>query len=172
VGKRDPGPTLALGFVARAHGLKGELAIRPFDKDSKSLLSLQRVVLERSGDSAEYVVSSARPTPKETLVFLEGVSTREAAEALKGAQVLAFRADLPEPAEGEYFQADLVGLEVVDEAGKPLGRVEEIWETGPVPNLVIRGSAGELVVPFVDDFVPEVDMAKGRLVVRPPEYVE
>jgi len=48
-----------------------------------------------------------------------------------------------------------------------------VWNTGPVPNLVIEDSRGEeLLVPFVDDFVPEVDVEHGRLVVRPPEMVE
>jgi len=101
------------------------------------------------------------------------VRGRTAAEALVGATVIAFREDLEPPAEEEYFQGDLVGLTAVDESGKVLGRVEEIWETGPVPNLVIRAEGKEeLVVPFVDDFVSTVDIPGGRLVVKPPEFLE
>ncbi|MGZ6076340.1 MAG: ribosome maturation factor RimM, partial [Myxococcaceae bacterium] len=70
-------------------------------------------------------------------------------------------------------QGDLVGLEARTPEGVPLGRVTEIWNTGPVPNLVIQGTAPEpLVVPFVDEFVPEVDLQAGVLVVRPPEMLE
>ena len=51
--------------------------------------------------------------------------------------------------------------------------MEEIWDTGPVPNLVIRGEGRpELVVPFADEFVPTVDLEQGVLVVRPPEFLE
>jgi hypothetical protein len=51
--------------------------------------------------------------------------------------------------------------------------VEEVWATGEVPNLVIRGpKQPELVVPFADEFVPSVDLATQRIVIRPPEYVE
>lgn len=114
-----------------------------------------------------------RPTPKENLVTFEGVRTREAAEALVGSTVLVYREDLEPPAEGEYFLGDLMGLAAVDEAGNALGTVADIWETGEVPNLVIRdGKGGELIVPFADDFVPTVEMEAGRLVVRPPEYIE
>ena len=83
--------------------------------------------------SASLRIESVRPTPKETLVVFEGVSGRTAAEALVGATVLAFREDLEPPAEGEYFQGDLVGLTAVDEAGKVLGRVEELWRRARCP---------------------------------------
>jgi 16S rRNA processing protein RimM len=66
-----------------------------------------------------------------------------------------------------------VGLEARTPEGAPLGRVTEVWNTGPVPNLVIQGEGSEpLVVPFVDEFVPEVDVQAGVLVVRPPEMLE
>jgi 16S rRNA processing protein RimM len=104
---------------------------------------------------------------------LEGIADRTAADGLVGSTVVVFREDLEPPAEGEYFQGDLIGLEAVDEAGSSLGKVEEIWNTGPVPNLVIRGpDRPELLVPFVDDFVRTVDLAAGRVVLRPPELLE
>ena len=169
-----PPPTLELGYVARAHGLKGEVAIRTFDPASEALDIVERVLLHtRSGEQREVWLEAVRPTPKENLVVLEGVDTREAAEALVGAKVFVFREDLEPPAEGEFFQGDLVGLTAVDEAGNELGRVEEIWSTGEVPNIVIRSpKRPELVVPFADEFVPSVDLATQRIVIRPPEYVE
>jgi len=87
--------------------------------------------------------------------------------------VRVYRTDLPAPAEGEWFQGDLVGLEARTPEGAPLGRVTAVWNTGPVPVLVIEGAGPEpLLVPFVDDFVPEVNVEAGVLVVRPPEMVE
>lgn len=169
-----PRPHLEMGYVARAHGLKGEVAIRTFDPGSETLDVVERLLLRtRSGEEREVWLEAVRPTPKENIVVLEGVETREAAEALVGSTVFVYREDLEAPAEGEYFLGDLMGLAAVDESGKELGKVVEIWETGEVPNLVIRaGKGAELVVPFADEFVPTVDMAQGRLVVRPPEYTE
>jgi 16S rRNA processing protein RimM len=169
-----PRPLLELGYVARAHGLRGEVAIRAFDPGSETLEAVERVrVRTRAGEERELRIESVRPTPKEGLVAFEGVETREAAGALVGSTVFVYREDLEPPAEGEYFQGDLVGLTAVDEAGQELGRVAELWSTGQVPNLVIRGPGRpELIVPFADEFVPSVDVPRGRIVLRPPEYVE
>lgn len=168
-------PLLELGYVCRAHGVQGEVAVKPFDPASDTLLEVERIVLRPRGatDTREYAVESVRQTPKEFLLVLGGVAGRVAAENCVGATVFVHREDLEPPAEGEYFQGDLLGLTAVDEQGAVLGTVKELWETGPVPNLVIRGDAvEELVVPFVDEFVPTVDLAAGRIVVRPPVYEE
>jgi len=169
-----PRPTLEVGYVARVHGLQGELAVRTFDRQSEALSSVRRIVVRlRSGEERDMAVESARRASDATLVSLAGVTSRSAAEAFKGATVLVHREVLPPPAEGEWFQGDLVGLEARTPDGTALGRVTEIWNTGPVPNLVIEGTGSEpLVVPFVDEFVPEVDVKAGVLVVRPPEMLE
>ncbi|MGE6759884.1 ribosome maturation factor RimM [Corallococcus interemptor] len=165
---------LELGYVARAHGLRGEVAVRAFDPASETLGTVERVRLRlRSGEEREYAVESFRPANKEDLVGFEGIESRTAAEALVGAKVFVYREDLEPPEEGEFFQGDLVGLTAVDEKGAPLGTVEEVWATGEVPNLVIRAKGRpELVVPFADEFVPTVDIPAGRIVIRPPEYLE
>lgn len=167
-------PTLEVGYVARAHGLKGELAVRTFDPESEALSTVRRLVLRlRSGGEQDREVVGTRPMTGATLVMLAGVTSRSAAESLQGATVLVHREDLPAPEEGEWFQGDLVGLEARTPEGVALGRVTEVWNTGPVPNLVIERPGKEsLIVPFVDDFVPEVDVGSGVLVVRPPEMVE
>jgi 16S rRNA processing protein RimM len=167
-------PHLELGYVSRAHGLQGEVAVRAFDPASETLDYVKRVLVRpRTGAERVLRIESVRPTPKEMLVVFEGVRGRGQAEALVGATVLAFREDLEAPEEGEYFQGDLVGLTAVDEAGNVLGVVEELWSTSEVPNLVIRAPGKEeLVVPFAEDFVSTVDVPGGRLVVKPPEYLE
>jgi 16S rRNA processing protein RimM len=169
-----PRPTLEVGYVARVHGLKGELAVRTFDPDSEALSSVRRIVLRlRSGEERDLPLVSARGAAEAVLITLAGIGSREDAEALKGATVLVHREDLPPPAEGEWFQGDLVGLEARTPEGAPLGKVTEIWNTGPVPVLVVEGGGPEpLMVPFVDEFVPEVDVKAGVLVVRPPEMLE
>lgn len=166
-------PHLEVGYVSRAHGLAGELAVKTFDPASEVLFDVDRVRLKlRDGSELDLILESVRQAKAELLVELEGVQNRSEAERLRGATVLVFREDLDAPAEGEYFQGDLVGLEAFSEAGELLGAVEEIWATGPVPNLVVRGKGGELLIPFADEFVLTVDLPQRRLTVRPPELLE
>jgi 16S rRNA processing protein RimM len=168
-----PSATLVVGYIARAHGIDGEVAVRTFDRDSEALDHVERVVLRaRDGTEREFRVMAARPASNEALLTLESVHGRSAAEALRGSTVLVHRADLVPPTAGEFFQGDLVGLEALTPEGASLGRVEEVWNTGPVPNLVIRGPAGELLVPFAEDFVPRIDLEAGQIVVRPLEVEE
>ncbi|MEN9800317.1 MAG: rRNA processing protein RimM [Pseudomonadota bacterium] len=166
-------PLLQLGYVSRAHGLGGEVGIRPFDPASETLYDVERVHLKlRDGSERTLALESLRSANKDFLVEFEGVRGRGAAEGLVGSTVSVFREDLEPPAEGEYFLGDLVGLRARDGEGRDLGRVEEVWETGPVPNLVVRGPAGEVIVPFVDAFVPTVDLEKGEVTIVPPEFLE
>jgi len=155
-------------FVVEGRGLPPDVAA------PSALADVERVLVRaRDGAVVELVIDSVRSTPKEVLVGFEGVESRTAAEKLVGSTVLVYREDLDAPEDGEFFQGDLVGLLAVDESGAELGTVEEIWQTGPVPNLVIRAEGKpELVVPFADEFVPSVEMEQGRIVIRPPEYTE
>jgi 16S rRNA processing protein RimM len=163
-----------IGYITRARGLDGQVIVRTFDPASLALEEVDRVLLLLTdGSSRKLRVEERSAHGGECVLTLEGIADRTAADGLVGSTVVVFREDLEPPAEGEYFQGDLIGLEAVDEAGSSLGKVEEIWNTGPVPNLVIRGpDRPELLVPFVDDFVRTVDLAAGRVVLRPPELLE
>jgi 16S rRNA processing protein RimM len=164
--------TLVVGYVSRAHGISGEIAVRMFDAGSDALDGAERLLLRsREGEEREFTVLAARPASKEVLLTLASVVGRNAAEALRGSTVLVHREDLSPPSEGEYFQGDLVGLEAVSLEGQALGKVEEVWNAGPVPTLVIRGGPEELLLPFADDFVTSVDLEKGVILVRPMEFL-
>jgi 16S rRNA processing protein RimM len=163
---------LEFGYVARAHGLKGEVAVHTHDPASEVFSQVDRVVCRpRSGGEKTLEIDDAREGPKgDVLVFFKGVRTREAAEALVGATLLAHRDELDEPEEGEFFQGDLVGLTAKSPEGETLGTVKELAETGPVPNLVITGGPrGELMIPFAEDFVVEVKLDEKLIVVKPFE---
>ena len=105
----------------------------------------------------------------EVVVRFEGITSREAAESLKGQGLYVSRAMLPEPEPGEYYQADLVGLRVEDRGGNPLGKVVALHNFGAGDMIEIEAPGGETsFVPFTDAFVPVVDVAGGRIVAEPP----
>lgn len=77
---------------------------------------------------------------------------------------------VPSLPEGQYYLARLIGMEVSDEAGHPMGRVEDVLEAGGNDVLVVVDESGrEFLVPLVGEIVTKVDEERGRMTVRPPE---
>ncbi|MFT3708253.1 MAG: ribosome maturation factor RimM [Archangium sp.] len=165
---------LQIGYVSRAHGLKGEVVIKTFDPASTVLEEVERLhVIPREGAARDLDIESVGESPgSDLLVRFKGFQNHEKADALRGATVHVYRDDLEQPAEGEFFHGDLVGLEAFTPDGKRLGVVEEVWSTGPVPNLCIRDGKEELLVPFAEEFVPKVDLAEKKVTIIPPSYEE
>ena len=158
---------LAVGAVARAHALRGAVVVKPFLRDLEPFLAAEyeELHLRRAGSNARVhrVLSLAPFGAGMLLLALEGVSDRTAAEALVGSEVLVPRDTLWEPAEDEYFIDDLVGMEVVEDA--PGGR-----SFGPALEIAHPDKPGrEALLPFVGEFIREVDQAGRRIVVRIPD---
>src|SRR5262249_46278280 len=105
----------------------------------------------------------ARPVPGGFLVEVEGVATRDQAEALRGAEVAVGRGQLTVES-GEYLVEDLVGCLVVAPDGRPLGTVEGLFWNGAHDVLELSGGH---MVPLVDEWVREVDLGARRIVVEP-----
>ena len=166
---------LQFGYISRAHGLEGELIIRTFDPASEVMDQVDTVVARpRSGGERVLTIESIREAPKnDLLVAFDEIRKRHQAEELVGAVLFANRADLGELEPGEYFQGDLLGLPVFDEAGNGLGSIAEVMNSGPIPNLVIRGEGlPEIMVPLIEEYVPTIDMELRRVVVRPLDLGE
>ncbi|MGH7056748.1 MAG: ribosome maturation factor RimM [Acetobacteraceae bacterium] len=95
------------------------------------------------------------------------VSNRGAAEALTNRGLFLAREALPAAANGEFYLADLIGLEAYDQGGAALGRVVAVHDYGAGASLEI----GSLLIPFTRAAVPEIDLARHRIVVSPPVVV-
>ena len=105
----------------------------------------------------------------------QDIPDRTAAEGLKGARIFIARSSFPTPEEGEYYWVDLIGLAVVNREGVALGTVTDLMATGPQQVLVIGHEEGgkpqERMIPFVDAYVDDVDLAARRITVDwQPDY--
>jgi 16S rRNA processing protein RimM len=161
------GDTIRIGRVVKAHGLTGELEIRPDWPESTGLLEASQVVLEGAdGERETHVVTRSRQTPKGVLMLLAGITDRTAAEARRGYTVNVPRTALPSLEEGEYYLCDLVGLEVLGGEGS-LGRVVEVQMYPSVDAIVIESVTGERSEqPLLDEWVDEVDLKSGRILLK------
>jgi 16S rRNA processing protein RimM len=151
-----------MGRVAASYAVRGWIKVQPFTAYVDSLLDYPVWRLGRGGVWREYPVIEAKVHGRSLLASLQGVSDRDAAEALRGMEIAVARAQLPPPEEGEYYWDQLIGLEVVNLQGQTLGRVEGLLETGAHDVLRIRGER-EYLVPFVSALVPTVDLAARRI---------
>ena len=155
---------IEIGGIARAHGIKGEIVIVTHDPDSPLLGEVASVLI----DGTERKIVSARDTHRGWLVQLEGVLTRNDAEALRGKQVEVDRAAL-ELDEDDVLLEDLVGCRVVLPDGRPWGEITAI-DAGPQQDrLVIHDGDTERLLPLVDQFVTDIDLDAGVVTVDPPE---
>jgi len=151
---------LAVGRVARAHGLRGRVLIAPYNADSEGLQGVRKIWLE----DREYEVERAERILLGYLVALRGVGDRDQADALRGQEVRVDRAELPELGPDEMYAIDLIGFEVSDREGTVRGVVEDLEEAGPQDLLRLRGGA---LVPL--GLVKEVQPEARRIVVDAPE---
>lgn len=160
---RTLAPVLEIGYVARPHGVRGELRVVTHDPESTTLLDVDEIEL----DGVPYRIEQARQVEGAFLLRLAGVGDRNRAETLRGKRVAVDRELIPLE-EGEVFLADLVGCAVVREDGSPYGTIAAI-ETGVQDRLVIHDGDVERLLPLVPEFVIDVDLEEGRVVVAPPE---
>jgi 16S rRNA processing protein RimM len=168
-----------VGRVVGAHGLRGELRIRLQGDVDNNLQAGSRLRLAREEGDPKAVEARVRAIGSgrrgEARLALEGVDSRDAAEALRGRLVLAPAAELEPLAEGEYYQYELVGCRVEDGEGRCLGVVRGIWETGAPDVLVVADEeAGrEHLIPAASEFLREVDLEARRIVIdAPPGLLE
>jgi 16S rRNA processing protein RimM len=159
MGAPAPGDRLVVGRVGRAHGLRGEVAVR-FSSNRPERAEPGAVL--HAGDR-ELVVASARPHQGRVLVRFEGVADRSAAEALQGLELTAEPlGDDVALADDELWVHEVVGAEVHDRSGATVGRVVAV-EANPAHDLLVLD--GGALVPMV--FV--VEQRHGVVVIDPPE---
>ncbi len=151
-----------MGRVAASYAVRGWIKVQPFTAYVDSLLDYPVWRLGRGDVWREYPVLEAKVHGRFLLASLQGVTDRDAAEALRGLEIAVARAELPPPEEGEYYWDQLIGLEVINLQGQTLGRVEGLLETGAHDVLRIRGER-EYLVPFVSALVPTVDLGTRRI---------
>ncbi len=154
-------PRITLAAVAGAHGIAGELRLKLFTESAKSLADHKTVFV----NGKQMQLQSAKDSGKTAIARLAGVTTREAAEALRGSLIEVERAALPPLEEGEYYHADLLGLACVDSEGNPLGRVSAIENFGAGDLVEVEDANGKrALVPFKPGIA---DLADGRIVIDP-----
>jgi 16S rRNA processing protein RimM len=159
---------ILVGRVLGAFGVRGELKIRSYTDDPVALGRYRE--LRKADGSSALTLAGCRQQKGAVIVARSAeVATRDEAAGLAGLDLYAPREAFAEPAEDEYYLADLIGLEAVDGEGEVVGRVKSVGNFGAGDLLEIAPPTGpSWWLVFSRETTPVVDLAAGRLVIRPP----
>lgn len=163
------GARVCVGAIAGAFGVRGEVRLKSFTCEPEAIAGYGP--LETEDGTRRFDVTLTGRTGNALVARLTGVPDKEAADALRGTRLYVERARLPDPDEDEFYHADLIGMEVFDAGGTPLGKVTAVLNHGASDLLEIAppGGGDTVLLPFTRAAVPTVDLGRGRIVADPPE---
>ena len=162
-----------VGEFGRAHGLKGEVRLKSHTGDPQAIADYEPLI---ATNGKTYTLKNVRPAPGGApdllIAIVDGVTTREASEALNRVQLYVERGKLPPPdEEDEFLLADLIGLSVHDEAGEVIGTIVGVpnYGGGDLLEIAPARKGPTALLPFTKAFVPVVDIVGKRVVVALPD---
>jgi 16S rRNA processing protein RimM len=161
---------LVVGRIGRAHGIKGEVTVEVRTDEPELRLAPGAVLATDPASAGPLTIESGRVHSGRLLLRFEGVQDRTAAEALRNTLLIAEVDPDERPQDPEeFYDHQLVDLDVVTVDGADVGRVAEISHLPYQDLLIVRRPDGsEIMVPFVSEIVPEIDLEAQRAVIDPP----
>lgn len=161
---------LVVGRIGRAHGIKGEVTVEVRTDEPELRLAPGSVLATDPASAGPLTVATGRVHSGRLLLRFEGVPDRTAAEALRNTLLIAdVDPDVQPEDPDEFYDHQLIDLDVVTADGTEVGRIAEISHLPHQDLLVVRRPDGrEVLIPFVGEIVPEIDLEAQRVVVTPP----
>ncbi len=158
---------LVIGKILKPQGIRGEVKVFPYTDGAEDICKLKRVFI----DGAEYKILNARAGDGMAYLSLRGVPDRNAAELLRDKELTLPREEAPEPEEGSYYVADLLGSEIVTDTGKTLGTLKEIRQAA-TDIYTLETPTGEVLFPAADGVVLSVDVKNKKITVSERRFGE
>lgn len=156
---------IVVGVVKGAHGVRGDVRVKPFTEDPNACFDYGPLLTADGEVLLEPV--SARPAKDHFIVKPVKTRQKEEWDALKGTKLYVPREAFDAPDEDEFYIEDLVGLQIVSEAGDPVGRIKAVQDYGAGDLLEIAPKEGgkSVFVPFSRETTPDIDLETGRVTV-------
>lgn len=163
------GNRVCVGAIAGAFGVSGEVRLKSFCADPVAIADYGPLSCEDA--SRKFTVTITRPVKGGFAARLTDIGSREQADHLRGTLLYADRDALPGLADDEFYQTDLIGLEVIDSGGETLGLVQAVlnFGAGDILEVGMENSADTVLLPFTAAVVPTVDIAARRIIADPPD---
>ena len=158
-------PYLEAGQIVGTHGVRGEVRVQPWCDSPEQFAGFKKLYWDKDGKQPVKV--KGRPHKNIALVVLDGITTVEAAQVLRGKMLYVDRRDIKLP-KGHYLVQDLIGLTVVDaDTGETYGTLTDVSQTGANAVYHMATDKGEVLIPAIPDVIIEVDIKGDVLRLRP-----
>ena len=159
-----------VGRVARPHGLRGDVVVNPeTDFIAERFRPGATVWTRAAGREEQLTIASARVQNGKPVVGFEGLSSIEAVERLAGLELRVPEESLQPLEAGRYYEHQLVGCSVETADGARVGTVARVDGGAGGSRLVVEGARGEILIPLAVDICVEIDIARRRIRIEPPE---
>lgn len=151
---------MLLGRVSGAHGIKGELKIRPYSGEPQSLLNYKHLLLTvaEANEPVEWKVEQARAHKSWAVIKLAGCDNRNRAEQLYRAEVFVHADELPELDEGEFYLRELEGRAVRTADGQVIGTITGLLTGSAQEILQVKSEDKEHLIPLVPQFIVRLEV--------------
>jgi len=159
---------IIVGSLAGAFGVHGDVRVKSYCAEPDAIADYTPLT---RADGATITTLVLKGMAKGALIArVDGITTKEEADALRGMDLFAERDQLPSLPDDEFYHADLMGLTAFDTGGAELGRVKAVQTNGADDLLEIAGAGlkDTVLVPFTRAIVPTVDLSAGRIIIDPP----
>lgn len=153
---------VVIGKISAPHGVRGEVRIVPLTDFPERFENLKTVFLE---DDSKMELESVKFSNKFIIAKFKNINSRNDIEIFNGKLLMLNRSDIPSLPEGEYYNFDIIGLEVIDDKGSKLGKITEVLKTGSNDVYVVEGKK-QILVPALKKVVKEINLTDGFMKVE------
>ena len=158
-----------VGTIAGSFGVHGEVRIKSYCADPAAIADYVPLYTEDGRSFAQVILTGQ--TKGGFTARLDGIITKEDADAARNVPLYAERSKMPPLADDEYYYAELIGMTVLDTGGITLGTVKNVMDhgAGDLLEIAVPGHSETALLPFTKALVPTVDKAAGRIIADPPD---
>ena len=157
---------LRVGVLVKPHGLAGEVKVYPTTDEPEKFTSLKKVYIKTKNETLTLKIDKAHYFKQFVIVHFEGLDRIEDVEPLMKKDLWIDREEAVDLEENEYYIADLLGMKVVTDEGKELGKIKDVMDTGANDVYIVQTAGGEVLLPAIRECILNVDVENDLMTVH------
>ncbi len=158
---------VSAGTITSTHGIRGEVKVYPTVDDPDRFSSFGKVLLSNGKTEVEAEIEKVKYFKNLVIVKFRGIDDINDVMKYRRWNILVTREDAADLQEGQYFEVDIIGLKVVTDDDREIGKITEILHTGANDVYTVKGESGkEILIPAIQQCILDVDLKNGVMKVH------